>query len=168
MNPVVRRRLAVVATLAVLCAVVSGCMSVRAQSQRWYTPGDGVSTEAGDISARNVLLVGDEDAGVATLIATFANSGDEDDQLVSVAVGDTEVTPQDAPVDIPAGGSATLGPDHTRLDVTGADVQPGQFVEVSFVFQKAPRATVDALVQPAEGVYEGALDGVVGATPLAS
>ena len=158
MKVVRRRPLAALVTIVGLTLAAAGCASVRSQTQAWYEPADGVSAEAGDIAVRNVLLVADEDGAVATLIATFANTGLED-EFVEARIGDRVAMPTTGPVEIPEGGYARLGPDQTRLDVFGADVQPGQFVDVEFVFRDAPRADLQALVQRAEGDYEAALDG---------
>jgi hypothetical protein len=154
---VLRRPIAALVAVPVLTMAGAGCTGLRTQTQNWYVPGDGVSTEAGDIGVRNVLLVADDDGGIATLIATFANEG-ATDELVEVQVGDQAVVPPTGALEIPADGYARLGPDGVRLDVEGADVQPGDFVDVEFVFGNAPRAEVQALVQRAEGDYEDALD----------
>jgi hypothetical protein len=154
-----RRPLAALVTIVGLTLAAAGCASVRAQTQEWYEPADGVSTEAGDMHVRNVLLVADEEGAVATMLATFANTGPED-ELLEVRVGDRIATPTSGPVEIPEDGYVRLGPDQVRVDVFGAGAQPGHFVDVEFVFRDAPRAEVQALVQPAEGEYETALDGV--------
>ncbi|HEY9375964.1 MAG TPA: hypothetical protein VIQ02_02575 [Jiangellaceae bacterium] len=160
-----RRPLAALVTIVGLTLAATGCAGVRSQTQEWYEPADGVSTEAGDIGVRNALVVADEDGAVATVLATFANTGEED-ELVEVHVGDRIATPTTGPVEIPEGGYARIGPDDdARIDVFGADVQPGEFVDVEFVFQEAPRAEVQALVQRAEGDYEAALDGAEEPTP---
>ena len=161
-----RGTLAALVTIVGLTLTAAGCAGVRAQTQEWYEPADGVSTEAGDIGLRNVLLVSEEDGSVATVLATFANTGPED-EFVEVRVGDRIATPTTGPVEIPEGGYARLGPgpDEVRVDVFGADVAPGQFVDVEFVFRDAPRAEVQALVQPAEGDYETALDDAEEPTP---
>jgi hypothetical protein len=156
---VLRRPLAALITIPVLCLAAVGCASVRAQTQEWYEPADGVSTDAGDIGVRNVVLVADEEGSVATLLATFANEG-ATDELVEVRVGERITPPAGGRLEIPEDGYARLGPGpgDVRLDVFGADAQPGQFVDVEFVFQDAPRAEVQALVQLAEGDYAAALD----------
>ena len=161
-----RRRLAALLTIVGLTLVAAGCapIPIRAQTQEWYEPADGVSTQAGDIAIRNVLLVADEDGSVATVLATFANTGSED-ELLEVRVGDRTAVPTTGPVVIPEDGYARLGPDDVRVDVFGADVRPGEFVDVEFVFRDAPRAEVQALVRRPEGDYEGALDGAEEPTP---
>ena len=155
MNHVRRQPVAALAAVCVLALVLTGCGS-RTQTQQWYTPADGVSAEAGDIAVRNVLVVATESGNASTVLATFANRGDED-HLVEVRVGDATATPTGGDLTIPANGFATLGPGETRVDVDGADTVPGTFVEVEFLFESAPRTTVDALVQPADGDYEDAL-----------
>ena len=166
MNPTHRRPLGALVTIAGLTLVAAGCapVPIRSQTQEWYEPADGVSAQAGDIAIRNVLLVAKEDGSVATVLATFANTGAED-EFLEVHVGDSIATATTGPVEIPEDGYARLGPDDARLDVFGADVQPGQFVDVEFVFRDAPRAEVEALVQRPEGDYEGALDDAVEPTP---
>jgi hypothetical protein len=161
-----RRPVAALVTIVGLTLAAAGCASIpiREQTQLGYTPADGVSTNAGEIAVRNVVLVAEEDGPVTTVIATFANSGPED-ELVEVRVGDRTATFESGPVEIPADGYTQLGPDGERVDVFGADVQPGQFVDVEFVFRDAPRAEVQALVQRADGYYEGALDDAAEPTP---
>jgi hypothetical protein len=146
----------VLAAASALALTLTGCGSIRTQTQQWYTPADGASAEAGDIALRNVVVVADESGDEATVLATFANRGEED-ELVEVRVGDATATPSDGDLTIPADGYASLGPGGTRADVDGADAVPGTFVEVEFRFERAPRTTVDALVQAAEGEYEDAL-----------
>jgi hypothetical protein len=167
-NPARRQSVTALVALVVLAFALASCGSVRTQTQQWYTTADGVSAEAGDIAVRNVVVVADESGDRSTVIATFANRGDEDDELVEVRVGDVTATPTDGDLTIPADGYASLGPDETRLDVQGADTVPGEFVEVDFRFGSAPRTTVDALVQQAEGAYEDALPPPSEASPTPS
>lgn len=152
-----RRRLAVLASVLLLGLVAAGCGEVRAQTQWTQDRTHGVSATAGDIGIRNALLVADQDGRRATLLALFTNSG-QPDELVSVRIAGTDAEPEGGPLAIPARGSVSLGPDHTRLDVTGLDVQPGRRVDVEFIFADAPRASISALVQEADGIYAGALD----------
>lgn len=150
-----RRRAAIVA-LPVLGLALAGCGSIKEQTQQPYDATDGVSAQAGDIGVRNVLVVATDDGDAATLMASFANRGPAD-RLEAVRVGETEATPTGSPLEIPAGGYASLGPEDTRLDIDGADTTPGRVVEIEFLFRRAPRVTVQALVEPAEGMYEDAL-----------
>ena len=155
MRPV-RRRMAVLAALTVLGLALAGCGSLREQTQQVYDPADGTSADAGDIAVRNVVVVASENGDAATVFASFANRG-ADDRLVEVHVGESAATLPDGSLELPAGGYASLSPDSTRLDVSGGDIEPGQFVEIGFRFDQAPRVTVNALVKPADGLYEDAL-----------
>lgn len=152
-----RRRLAILASVLLVGLVAVGCGEVRAQTQWSGDRTDGVSATAGDIGIRNALVVADEDSRQATVLAMFSNRG-EADELVSVRVGGRDAEPEGGPLTIPARGNVSLGPDHTRLDVTGATAEPGRGIELVFIFANAPRATVSALVQPADGIYADALN----------
>jgi hypothetical protein len=152
-----RRRLAVLALVLLVGLVAAGCGAVREQTQWSVDRTDGVSGTAGDIGIRNALVVADDEGRQATVIAMFDNARGSADELVSVRVGGRDVEPEGGPLEIPAGGNVSLGPDRTRLDVTGADAQPGRRVELEFIFANAPRASVSALVQRAEGIYADAL-----------
>ena len=103
------------------------------------------------------FLVADETGEQATVLAVFANRGDAD-ELVSVRVGDQTAEPEGGPLEIPARGTASIGPGHTRVDVAGVGVEPGRRVDMEFIFASGPRATANVLVQPDEGIYAGALD----------
>ena len=153
-----RRRLAVIASVLLLGLVAAGCGEVREQTQWTGSRTHGVSVNAGDIGIRNALVVADEDGQQATVLAMFANSGVADDELVAIRVEGLDVEPEGGPLAIPARGNVSVGPDHTRLDVTGAAAEPGRRIDLEFIFANAPRATVSALVQPADGIYAGALN----------
>lgn len=157
MLPATRRRFATLITVSLLALIAAGCGEVREQTQWSDDRTDGVSATAGDVHIRNALLVATEDGSEATVLATFANRSAAD-ELVQVRVADSEAEPEGGPLTIPARGFTTVGPDSTRLDVSGVDVMPGLRVEVEFIFGSAPRATVSALVQADEGVYAGAFD----------
>lgn len=133
-----------------LALVLAGC-SVQEQTQRWYPRDNGVSAQAGDIGLRNILVVTSSD-GQATLLTTFANEG-ADDELVEVHIGDAIATPSAGPLEIPAGGYASLEPSGDQLGISGAELTPGQMTEVEFRFAKAPRTAVQALVMANEGAY---------------
>ena len=169
MKSAVRRRALV--ALPVLALGLAGC-SMHEQTQGWYDATDGVSVDAGDIGIRDVVVVAD-DEGRSTVLATFANAGGAD-ELVEVVVGDVSAEPSDGPLEIPRDGYAKLGPEGPRVDVTeagtvpggtievefrfaDAGTVPGSTIEVEFRFADAPRASVEALVQPHDGIYEGVL-----------
>lgn len=160
MNSAVRRRALVAAPIVALG--VAGC-GIHEQTQIWYPPANGTNAEAGDIGLRNVLVISDGE-GQATVLASLSNDSEADDELTAVAVGDAVVEPAGGTVEIPADGYATIGPDTERVDLQNVDTVPGRMVEVEFRFGSAPRVTVDALVEEAEGMYADALPDEPGST----
>jgi hypothetical protein len=158
-------RPAALTALLLLILGLTGCAgedSIRLQTQDFYTAGDGVNGQAGDIGIRNLLLVAGEAEGdaqtpvPATVLATFANPTNEPDRLLEVRVGESSVEPADGGLEIPARGYARLGIDDDRLQIEADGIIPGRFVQVSLVFESAPEATLRALVQRAEGWYADA------------
>ncbi|PSL02480.1 hypothetical protein CLV30_110133 [Haloactinopolyspora alba] len=140
---------------------VAGC-SIHEQTQGWYAPANGVNADAGQVGLRNVLVVAGS-GGRATVLAALSNEGTTADALVGVSVGDTQAELEGGAIEIPSNGHATVGPSAHRADVQSVDAVPGRMIEVEFRFERAPRVTVDALVETAEGMYADALPG--GSTP---
>ncbi|WP_298332447.1 hypothetical protein [Haloactinopolyspora sp.] len=150
----VRRRVLVAVPVAVALGL-AGC-SIHEQTQGWYEPANGVSTETDDLLLRNVLVVAD-DTGRATLIASVSNEGADDDELVEVVVGDATAQPAEGPIEIPSNGYATIGPDAERIDFDDTDAEPGHTIDVEFRFARSSRASVEALVMEAKGDFADAL-----------
>lgn len=151
-------RVAALAVLPVLALVVVGCGDVREQTQAWREAPHGASATAGSIDIRNAVVVANEETGQATVLVSFANGGAEPDALTSVVVGGTPAEPEAGPVELPARGHASVGPDGTRLDVDGMTTEPGFVVDIEFIFADAPRVTAQAIVQSDDGLYAGALE----------
>jgi hypothetical protein len=158
-------RPAALTALLLLVLGLTGCASensIRLQTQDFYTAGDGVNGQAGDIAIRNLLLVADEEAAdaqtpvPATVLATFANPTSEPDRLLEVRVGESVAQPEGGGLEIPARGYASLGLEENRLQIEADGIIPGRFVLVTLVFESAPEATLRALVQRAEGWYADA------------
>lgn len=157
MLSVIVRRPAVFAAVLALGLVIAGCGGVREQTQWSSDRHRGVSAEAGDIRIGGIVVVADEASARATVLANLANDGSED-ELVQVRVGSAEAEPEGGPLTVPANGYASLGPSGARLDVENAGAVPGRLIEVEFIFGAAPRATVDAVVQSADGIYADVLE----------
>ena len=164
MKPAATRPAALTALLLLVLGL-TGCASddsIRLQTQDFYTAGDGVNGQAGDIAIRNLLLVADEEAAdaqtpvPATVLGTFANSSGEPDRLLEVRVGESAAQPDGGGLEIPARGYASLGLEENRLQIEADGVIPGRFVLVTLMFESAPEATLRALVQRAEGWYADA------------
>lgn len=143
-------RRGMLAAVPVVAIGLTGC-SMLEGTQQWYDATDGVSVDAGDVGVRDIVVVTDGE-GRATVLATFANRGD-DDQLVEVVVGGVSATPADGALDLPGGGYARVGPDDTRIDLDAVDATPGLGVDVEFRFADAERASVEALVKAESGLY---------------
>ncbi|NED94817.1 hypothetical protein G1H11_05780 [Phytoactinopolyspora alkaliphila] len=148
MNSAIRR--SVLLSLPALALTLGGC-GIYEQTQGWYPRYNGAPAEAGDIGLRNVLVVASTD-GQATVLSSFANRG-EADQLVEVRIGDASATPADGPLEIPARGYASLGPETEQVDLQDVELTPGLTTEVEFHFANAPRVTVETLVKKADGPY---------------
>jgi hypothetical protein len=153
------------ALTALLVLGLTGCASensIRLQTQDFYTAGDGVNGQAGDIAIRNLLLVADDTEGdpqtpvPATVLATFANPTSQPDRLLEVRVGESVAQPEGGGLEIPARGYASLGVEENRLQIEADGVIPGRFVLVTLVFESAPETTLRALVARAEGWYADA------------
>ena len=163
MKPAATRPAALTALLLLVLGL-TGCASedsIRLQTQDFYTAGDGVNGQAGDIAIRNLLLVADEEADAqtpvpATVLATFANPTGEPDRLLEVRVGESVAQPEGGGLEIPARGYASLGIEENRLQIEADGIIPGRFVLVTLVFESAPEATLRALVQRADGWYADA------------
>jgi hypothetical protein len=151
-------RVTALAALPVLALVLVGCGDVREQTQAWREAPYGASATAGSIDIRNAVVVANAETGQATLLASFANRGVEPDALTSVVVAGTPAEPEAGPVELPARGHVSVGPDGTRLDVDGLTTEPGFVVDLEFIFADAPRATAQAIVQSDDGLYAGALE----------
>lgn len=157
------KRYAALACLPVLAISLGGCASDAARgTQVPYAQGSGAGTVAGSLEIRNVLLVSDGEDAVS-LLGVFANRSAREDALREVRINGERIGP-DQPIAIPANGYVSVGSgDGPRVQGSGLDVQSGRFAEVEFFFTVGPRTSVNALVIPATGDYEG-----LGPTPAPS
>jgi hypothetical protein len=149
---VIRRRVVTLVAVPVLALMALGCANVTEQTQAWRDAPNGTSATAGEMDIRNALVVSDSE-GNGTVFASFANRGGQADALTGVIVDDIEATSGAGDVELPAGGVASVAADGARVDVSGMDVAPGRIVDVQFIFANAPRVSVQAIVQPNDGIY---------------
>ena len=146
-------------TIPVLCLAAGGCAKrPGADADVVRGPRDGGRRDAGGHRRAQRVARRGRRSSVATLLRPSPTRGPPTNS--SRGESATHHPPTGGRLEIPEDGYARLGPGpgEVRLDVFGADAQPGQFVDVEFVFEDAPRAEVQALVQHAEGDYEAALD----------
>ena len=114
-----------------------------APTDQVYNPPVGVNDMDGVVSTLNVAIVSDTD-GSGTLVTTFANRDPEnDDQLVDIQ-GQGVTFEVGGDTVIPAGG--VLVADDGSLQATGEDVVAGNFVQLTYTFDRAESISIQAPV----------------------
>jgi copper(I)-binding protein len=152
-------RRAMIVAVAALIPILAGCEAGNgAPTLRWHQPSDGAGTEFGDISIRNVFVLG---APLGESLATgqstglffaLVNNNDHSDTLLQVSAPGTA-----ASVSLP-GGSVPIAPDQAVL-LTGPQptavlngltrtVTGGSFIPVTMTFQNAGTVTLSVPVMP--------------------
>jgi hypothetical protein len=149
-----RSRPLVVAAAASAVLAVSGCAaSFSAPTNEPYQPAAGISDRSGSVFAINALVVAD-DSGNGTVVASLINQEPSDDSLQSFSASDSAgkqiTTPTlDTPISLPAYPSPSqivqVGPTGD-LRLSGDNVDPGTFVNVTFTFGTAAPLTVNVPV----------------------
>jgi copper(I)-binding protein len=152
-------RRAMIVVAAALIPILAGCEAGNdAPTLRFHQPTDGAGTEFGDISIRNVFVLGAPlgsslAAGQSTgLFFALVNNNDHSDTLLRVSAPGTA-----ASVSLP-GGSVLLAPDQAAL-LTGPQptavldgltrtVTGGSFIPVTMTFQNAGTVTLSVPVMP--------------------
>jgi hypothetical protein len=144
----VRRSIAVAAAL-VAATVMSSCgVNFDAQTDQVYNPAVGVNDRDGSVDVLNALVVSGS-AGSGTVVATLVNNDQEKDDSVRGIAGagqDSSLAVQvGGPKAIPAGGLLNLA-EQGKVTVRGEQVLPGNFVEITFSFDRGEAVTVNAPV----------------------
>ena len=128
-------------------------------TERLNTVGAGVTERSAEVDAVGIAIVSGAE-GSGNLIGTFVNNDIENaDTLVAVS-GEVSVE-QLEPLEIPKGGFvnlATLVEDGEAIEVSGEFVA-GDFVEVTFEFERSEPITVDVPVDKPCYKYEGLAPG---------
>ena len=138
--------------------------------QSWVTEGldpsgNGVYTTVGSVQAQNLTLVqGPEGAKALTLIGTFINKGTSPDAIVGATLGDAAATAATLSTpDIklaPLGELTKVGYDEAHtVSFFNAEVATSTYVPVTIKFGTAGQTTVNLMVVPATGIYEGITPG---------
>lgn len=146
----VRRSIAVAATLLV-APLLSSC-GFDAPTDQVYNPAVGVDDRKGQVDVLNALVVSGSDGSGVVLASLVNNDEANDDTLrgVSGARKDAGLTIRsrgESPV--AAGGLTNLAVDG-RVVVRGERVAPGNFVSLTFTFDRGEAITVDAPVVSAD------------------
>lgn len=144
----VRRSIAA-AAVVLAAPMLSSCgVSFGAQTDQVYNPSAGVDDQSGTVDVLNALVVSGAD-GSGTVVATLVNKDQQNvDRLrtVSGAGPDSNLTVNVAgKTTIPAGGLLNLA---TSSSITARDkrIVPGNFVKITFSFDRAQAITVDVPV----------------------
>ena len=144
----VRRSIAAAAVL-LAAPVLSSCgVSFGAQTDQVYNPSAGVDDRSGEVDVLNALIVSGTD-GSGTVVATLVNNDQgNDDRLTKVTGAGADakltVTPG-GETSIPAAGLLNLATKGS-IAVRGQRVVPGNFVKLTFSFDRAEMITVDVPV----------------------
>ena len=148
----VRRSIATAAAVLGMSALSLGLTSCGfdAPTDMVYDPAAGVSDQEGTVDALNAAVVSAAD-GSGTLVVSFANNDQEDDDSLVGVSGEGVQVGLGGDTGIPAGGLLTR--DDAELSVTGEAVEPGGFVTLTFTFDRAQSVTMDVPVVAAEGEF---------------
>ena len=144
----VRRSIAAAAVLLAAPALSSCGVSFGAQTDQVYNPSVGVDDRSGQVDVLNALIVSGTN-GSGAVVATLVNNDQQtDDTLKGVAGAGKDAGMTVKPggdTTIPAGGVLNLA---TRGAVTirGQRVVPGNFVTITFSFDRAQSVTLDVPV----------------------
>lgn len=141
------RRTLAVAVLAVALPLVGGLAGCSAtnpiQTQRVYSPSDGVRATLGPLQTTNLLVVGTAKGKAAALSGGLVNAGG-DAVTVDVAVSGEQST-----FTVPAHGSVLIGTgtDSGRtLPISSLDADPGALTTVTLKVSSAGSTTVQVPV----------------------
>ncbi len=141
------RRTIAVAVLAValpLAGGLAGCSATNPiQTQRQYSPADGVRSTLGPLQTTNLLVVGTAKGKVAALSGGLVNTG-TDPLTVDVSVSGASST-----FTVPPNGSVLIGTGSDKgrtMTIDSLDVDPGALTTVTLKVASAGSSTVQVPV----------------------
>jgi hypothetical protein len=147
-----RRRLPVAAVVLALPTLSSCGVNFGAQTDQVYNPSAGVDDRSGSVDVLNALVVSGTNGSGAVIATLVDNDPVNADTLRGVAGAgrdsSLEVTPGGRTA-IPAGGLLNLATDG-RIMVTGSRVRPGNFLSITFSFDRGKAVTLKAPVVNAD------------------
>jgi hypothetical protein len=153
---VTRRRHLPVLGVAAAAALLAACgTGLNAQTQQWYDPTDGTSTDpqssADAMAVRDLIVV--SDGSDARVLATVVNTTDSEDEVVEVRVAG-ESADLDGDFLAAPGSVLRIGePADTVAQVDGVGVEPGLLTDVEIRFASAPAVTLEAIVRAPARYY---------------
>ena len=147
-NVPLRRSIAVAAV--VLAPVLSSC-GFDEPTDRVYTPAVGVNERSGSVDVLNAVVVSGAD-GSGTLVATLVNNDTSEGETLQAVAGSGVSIRLDGPVEVDRGAAVSLI-DETEVSVEGEEVEPGNFIELTFRFEQAEPITVEMPVVARRGTF---------------
>jgi hypothetical protein len=135
-RPARGRNLRAAALALAAAAALAGCSATNTiTTQTDDEVSDGVGVDLGPVRAGNVLVLTAAEGEEGTVVGYVANAGSG---AVEVAIGaGTDATT----VEVPAGGTALLGPEHEEVVVDPAGA-PGSTMDLTFTVRGGRTATV--------------------------
>lgn len=129
-----------------------------AQTDQIYNPSAGTDDRSGAVDVLNALIVSGHD-GSGTVVATLVNNNQtRADRLTGISGTGSNSDVQvkaGGPTTIPANGLVNLA-DQGSISITGKNVVPGRFIDLTFSFQHGASATLSTLVvSAADPQYSG-------------
>ena len=154
-----RKNIAVAAFLSAAVLVLSGCATgFDAATNTQGDSGNGRSMDVGSLQIRNATIVVDPaDTTRATVLMTVINTDDTvDDVLDGVAAAKTVGVVGEVKIPLPNKEVVNVGfESEYRIVLTGVTgaLEPGTFVNLSFMFASGQSAPMSLLVNEKSGFY---------------
>jgi hypothetical protein len=147
-----RRSLAAV-VVALMVPVLSSCgVNFRAQTDQVYQPSVGTDSRSGEVDVLNAMIVSGSE-GSGTVVATLVDN----DQVNADTLRGVAGAGDDASIKITPGGETAIAADGLlnlatdgSIFARGDKVEPGQFVSLTFTFDRAEPVTLDVPVVSAD------------------
>lgn len=162
-----RRSLAVPAAIAIALSLGGCYQGMNANTTVQGETTNGIKLEAEDITiVAATVIAGNAGTGKAAVTAGVVNVDPvgETDTLTRIEVDGTRAVMEPRTVDIDPGGRIQIGAEGDVLaEVRGLRAQPGEYVTISFTFEKSGTASGETLVVPPAGYY--LQDAPAGTTP---
>ncbi len=135
-----------------------GTSNFDAQTNQFYTPGEGVNERSGGVDVLNALVVSDG-GGRGRFIAGLVNNSDTtDDALTEVkGAGDSGAVSGtlSTPIDVAADAFVQLADSGVEpVVLEGEPIKAGRFIELTISFEQADAVTVKLPVVTAEDDYQ--------------
>lgn len=138
-------------SLGVLSLGLSGCAAgTDSVTIKPYAPTDGNQAQSGTIKVRNVLIVEQAD-GTGELLATFVNSGLENDAVTSIVVNNAPVVLSASPLTLEPNKAVIFGGESANASgrIAAVGAKAGQLVPVTISFEKAAPVSMTILIRQA-------------------